>query len=221
MPNVQYAEPPVEKRGRIIRARQKKVSIFSWMILSLGIAMLFLPLIILAIVHAPKAHAQENEIYWYYWQRAALAGENEKEKGRVTVMLNNAASSLQDYYKSNKSLPRFDNDMDKFMSGQYKSIMSKTADSGWSPSTAGSQRTFGNMRMFYDSRAGNIPRVNNKYQFPQEWGGEADSVAIATDGNANAVVYYIGPDQKPMGYKVVDCDPSDDKPAVDDDIVKP
>lgn len=188
-----------------------KISVGSWVMIVVILALLLLPLLTLTVAFfcSQKANAQ-GELYWYYWTQAAVQGAAKDQKSRVKVMLNNVGDQLISYYNKNKSLPRFDPDMDKFMTRSYKSVMNQDPDSGWSPSAAGSQRSFGSMRMFYDAAAGNLTKINDKYQLPEAWMGDANSIVVVTDGGSNAVAYYTGVDQKPMAFSVIDCTPGDD-----------
>ena len=102
------------------------------------LALLLLPLLTLTVAFfcAQKANAQ-GELYWYYWTQAAAQGAAKDEKSRVKVMLANVGDQLVSYYKKNKTLPRFDQDMDKFMTSSYKSVMNQDPDTGWSAGSAG------------------------------------------------------------------------------------
>lgn len=188
----------------------RNISVSSWVMIVIILALLLLPLLTLTLAFfcTQKANAQ-GELYWYYWTQAAVQGAAKDEKSRVKEMLNSVGAQLNSYYKKNKSLPRFDPEMDKFMTRSYNSIMNQEADSGWSPSAAGSQRSFGSMRMFYDAAAGNLTKINDKYQLPEAWMGDANSLVVVTDGGSNAVAYYTGVDKKPMAFSVIDCTPAD------------
>lgn len=156
----------------------------------------------------------QSELYWYYWTQQAVAGANKDQKSRVKVMLENASDRLNDYYLQNKSLPRFDPDMDTFMTKSYKSIMSSPADANWTPSASGSQRAFGDVRMLYDARAGNLTKINDKYELPSDWTGDVNKLVIVTDGQDEAVAYFTGVDGKPTAFMIIDCTPGvDDDPA--------
>lgn len=188
-----------------------KISVGSWVMIVVILALLLLPLLTLtvAFICSQKANAQ-GELYWYYWTAAAQQGAARDEKERVKVMLNNVGEQLTNYYDKYKKLPRFDPDMDKFMTRSYKSIMNQEPDSNWSVGAAGSHRSYGSLRMFYDASAGNLTKINNKYELPAAWGGDANCIVIVTDGTSNAVAYYTGVDQKPSAFSVIDCTPDDD-----------
>ena len=189
-----------------------KISIGSWVMIVVVLALLLLPLLTLGIafICAQKAEAQA-ESYWYYWTAAAQqsAAKND-EKAQVKMLLDNVSEQLFKYYDKNKSLPRFEPEMDKFMTGSYKSILRQDADSTWAPSASGSQRSYGSLRMFYDAGAGNLTKINDKYKLPSGWSGDSGSLVVVTDGGSNAVAFYAGVDQKPTAFSVIDCTPGDD-----------
>lgn len=189
-----------------------KISVGSWVMIIVILALLLLPLLTLtvAFICSQKANAQTpQELYWYYWTQAAQRDAANNEKSRVKVMLDNVYYQLSNYYDKNKSLPRFDPDMDKFMTGSYKKIMSQDPDSTWAPTASGSHRSFGSMRMFYDAGAANLTKINDKYQLPESWKGDPKSIVVVTDGADHAVTYYTGDDQKPLVFSVIDLTPGD------------
>ena len=156
----------------------------------------------------PQEARAQGQLYWYLWTQQAVYGANDAAKPRIKTMLNNAAAAANSYYAANKSLPRFDPDMDKFMANNYKSI-NGSVDGDPKPGSSGAQRSYGTLRMFYDARAGNLTKVNDKYELPSDWTGDINSVVLVTDGNSNAVAYFTGTDGKPAAFQVIDTTPDD------------